>query len=465
MQPLWTAAPDRTKPVIVTLADGINQSVESIEIKDSQCTAVVNMDSFLYPTLQVREGSTLFSQFTGYINRIFRFLGVWYCGNGKGLYKQSGSSWVAVYEHADSNNDRLWDAAMFFDGSRLYFLNGSLQLLEYDGTTLKTLASAPANSTFMTTHANRFYLANRNDNLLSYSGLRLADDWTSTNKYTGTGKITVETADGEKPTGMIAFANHVILFKKYTLHELFGEDTTNFQMQNPYNVGCVSDRSIVQTNEGLLFFLASDGYYVYSGGAAPTKISDPIQKYIKQLNQSNARHCVAGTDGRFLYLSLVTGSSTLPNVTLKYDLQRHSWWVESYVATSFYLDGQTLYYGTADGKINKIGNDTDAGVPITWSIETKPFSESDETVHKAIHRLFLVVDIEPGSTLSVSYAGGTEGNDWVQVKNEMNGTGRIQCIKIPVIVRTPETWYRLKINGTGRVKIHRIIRELSRRGS
>lgn len=464
MQP-WTASPERTKPVIVTLADGINQSVESIEIKDSKCTSVLNMDSFLYPTLQVREGSTLFSQHTGYINRIFKFLNVWYCGNAKGLYKQSGASWVAVYEYGDTNNNRLWDAAMFFDGSKLFFIDGSLQLRQYDGTTLTTLGSAPANSAFMTTHANRFYLANKNDNLLSYSGLRLADDWSSVNKYTGTGKITIETPDGEKPTGLVSFSNHVILFKKYTLHELFGEDSTNFEMQNPYNVGCISDRSIIQTTEGLLFFLASDGFYIYMGGATPTKISDPVRNYISQINLANAQHCVAGTDGRFVYLSLVTGSDVLPSVTLKYDLQRKSWWVESYVATSFYLDGQTLYYGTADGRIMKVGGANDAGVPITWSIETKPFSESDETVRKAVHRIWCVADIEVGSTLNISYAGGTEGGTWNQVYTTNNGTGQIQSIKIPVIVRTPETWYRLKINGTGRVKIHRIIRELSKRGS
>ena len=463
MQP-WVASPDRTKPVIVTLADGINQSVESIEIKDSQCTSVVNMDSFLYPTLQVREGSTLFSQHTGYINRIFKFLNVWYCGNARGLYKQSGSSWVAVYEYTDTNNDRLWDASMFFDGSKLFFIDGSLQLRQYDGTTLTTLGSAPANSAFMTTHANRFYLANRNDNQLSFSGLRDAADWSSVNKYTGTGKFPMETPDGELPVGLTNFNNHVILFKKYTMHKLFGEDSTNFNMTTPFGVGCISDRSIVPTRESL-FWLAADGFYDYMGGSAPTKISDPIKHYINSINLASAQHCVSGTDGRFVYLSLVTGSSVLPNVTLKYDLQRQSWWVESYVATSFHLDGQTLYYGTADGKIMKAGGATDAGVPIAWSLETKPFSENDETIRKVIHRLSIVADIEVGSMLNVSYSGGTEGGAWNQVYTTSNGTGQIQSIKIPVIVRTPETWFRLKINGTGKVKIHRMIRELSRRGS
>jgi hypothetical protein len=46
MEP-WVSSPTKIKPVIVTLAEGINQSVESIEIKDSQATSAVNVDSFL----------------------------------------------------------------------------------------------------------------------------------------------------------------------------------------------------------------------------------------------------------------------------------------------------------------------------------------------------------------------------------------------------------------------------------
>lgn len=462
MQP-WISAPKRNKPVIVTLTDGLNQSVESIEIGDGQTTSSLNVDSFLYPTLQVRDGYALHSTHTGYINRLFRFLGIWYCGNGKGLYRFTGSSWVAVYEYGDTNNDRLWDAAMFFDGSKCYFIDGSLQLRQWDGTTLTTLGSAPAGSSFLTTHANRFYLANRNDNLLSYSGLRLPDDWTSTNKFTGSGKITVESSDGQLPTGLTAYSDHVILFKKNAMYELYGEDSTNFEMKGPVDVGCVSDRTILSTKYGL-FFLGIDGFYQYLGGSFPQKISENIKNYISNLNLSYAHHCCAGFDGRFVYLSLVTGASTTPNVTLKYDVQNKSWWPLSFVASAYFLDDQSLYIGTVDGKILMVGGSLDNGLSINWFIETKPFSDGDETVFKTINRIFLVADIEPGSTINVYHGTETEGDNWTQVRTETNNTGRIRSISIPIIVRTPEVWYRLKISGVGKAKIHRIIREVSRRG-
>lgn len=461
----WTHSPSKTKQAVLTLADGLNQSVESIEIKDSQTASVLNMDSSFYPTVQTREGFSLFSSHTGYINRLFKFLGVWYCANSRGLYKQSGSSWVAVYEHGSADPNRLWDAAMFFDGSKLYFIDGSLQLRQYDGSTLTTLSAARPGSAFIATYANRFFMAGPNDNLLWYSGLRDAADWSSTNKYTGTGKITVETQDGEKPTGLTGFNNHVILFKRYSMHKLFGEDSTNFSMTQPFGVGCIADRTIVPTRESL-FWLGPDGFYDYMGGSAPVKISDPIKPYIESINLAYAQHCVAGTDGRFVYLSLVTGAATTPNVTLKYDLVNRSWWVESYVATAYYLDdGKTFYFATVDGRIMRMDGVMDNGATVNWHIETKPFSEGDETVRKAINRLFVIADIEPGSTLNIDYAGGTEGGEWVNTHSQTNGSGVIQSIRIPVVVRTPETWYRLKLHGTGKVKIHRIIRDVSRRGS
>lgn len=460
---LWTASPDKTKPVTLTLADGINQAAEPIEIGDGQSVAALNMDSALYPTLQTRDGFIQIWQHTGYINRIFKFLGLYYCGNERGLYRLSGT-WQPVYEYGDPNNDRLWDVAMFFDGSKLYFLDGNLQLQQWDGTTLTTLTSAPANSAFLTTYANRFYLANKSDNLLSYSGLRDAADWTSTNKYTGTGRITVETADGEKPSGLMAYNNHVILFKRYSMHKLFGEDSTNFNMTQPYGVGCISDRSIVPTRDSL-YWLGPDGFYDYQGGAAPIKISEPIKNYIASINQAYARHCCSGTDGRFVYLSLVTGSAQIPNVTLKYDIQGRRWWPCDFVATAYYLDGQTLYMGTADGRILQAGGVTDNGAAINWSIEMKPFSDGAETARSVLHKLWVVADIEVGSTMNIAYNGGTEGGTWNLARTIGGISGTIQSVKIPVVVRTPETWFRLKLYGTGRVKIHRIIREVSRRNA
>ncbi|KGE20060.1 hypothetical protein [Paenibacillus wynnii] len=458
----WTASPDKTKPVTITLADGLNQAAEPIEIGEGQAVSVINLDSALYPTLQTREGFTLLSQHTGYINRLCRFKGEWYCGNQRGLYRLTGVVWAAVYDYGNDDNNRLWDVSMFFDGSKLYFIDGSLQLHQWDGATLTALGSAPAGSAFLTTHANRFYLANRNDNLLSFSGLRDAADWTSTDKYTGTGKITVETADGELPTGLTSFSDHVILFKRYTLHELFGEDSTNFTMTAPYPVGCISDRSVVQ-NRTALYWLGPDGVYEYQGGSSPVRISEPIKDYIESINQANARHCCFGTDGRFLYISLVTGGSQLPNVTLKYDIQGRRWWPCSFVATSYYLDGQTLYMGTADGRILQAGGTTDAGVAINWSIDLKPWSDGAETGRAALHKLTVIAELSSGAVLNIAYAPGLAGGSFTTVRTLVNSDGATQSYRIPVVVHTPETWFRPRIWGSGQVKIHRIIREVTRR--
>jgi hypothetical protein len=135
------------------------------------------------------------------------------------------------------------------------------------------------------------------------------------------------------------------------------------------------------------------------------------------------------------------------------------------VATSYYLDGQTLYIGTSGGQVLQMGGTTDNGAAINWYIDYKPLSEGDETVRKTINRLWVVADIEPGSTLNVAYAAGTEGGTWNVVSSTSNGTGAIQSIRIPVIVRTPEIWYRPRLYGTGKVKVYRLIREISGRNA
>lgn len=457
----WTSIPQKLKPITYTLSEGINQAVESLELSEGQAVSVVNLDSFESPTLSVRDGFTLYGEAEGYINRLFMFKGVLYYGNGKGLYKRNGNAWDAVYEYTNTNNNRLWDAAQFFDGSKLYFVNDDLQLQEYDGSTLNALTDAPAGSAFLTTHANRFYLANRNDNNLSYSALRDASDWSDVDEYVGSGTIVVESEDGELPTGLTNFADHVILFKRYTMHELFGEDSTNFTMANPYPYGCISDRSIVVTKYGL-FFLGPDGVYLYQGGNAPQKISDPVKKYIEYINMEHSRHCVAGSDGRFLYVSLVTGTSTLPNVTLKYDMEYRTWWVENYVATAYFLDGQTFYVAIGSNIYTKGGND-DNGNPIEWEWVSKPFTEGDEISKKSLHKLWLVADIEESSSVNVYYSADSEGDNWILAKS-IQPTGRLQNIRIPLIVKTPSEWFRIKISGQGKAKFHRLVREVARRG-
>jgi hypothetical protein len=47
MEP-WVSSPNKSKPTIVILADGIYQSVVTIDIWDIQTTTAVNVDSFLY---------------------------------------------------------------------------------------------------------------------------------------------------------------------------------------------------------------------------------------------------------------------------------------------------------------------------------------------------------------------------------------------------------------------------------
>jgi hypothetical protein len=450
----WTSSKRNVKLKTYTLADGINQGIESIEIGDGQLTSAVNVDSFLYPTLSVRDGFTQHSAKGSYINHLTKFNGALVLANSQGIYKYSGGSWQTIYEFGSADNTRFWDSVVFMD--KLYFLAKDLQLREYDGTTVNTMSAAPTGTNKLTSHANRLYIVK--DNTLYYSALRKPSDWSTVDDA---GQIVVETSDGEKMSALVSYADHVMVFKKYTYHELFGTGPKNYTMREGAKIGAVSNRAIVEVN-GVLYWLGTDGVYAYLGGAAPDLISKDIDPVIRSINPSYYDHCVMGTDGRFLYLTLVTDGNTMPNVTWKYDTQRRSWWKESYVATAFYLDGQTFYFGTVDGKLYKKGGVNDNGIAISWEAITKPYIDGDEITKKVMHRLYVVADIDAGSTLEAYYSPDAEGENWIKA-GSITPTGTLQNARIPII-GVPSEWIRIKLKGTGRAKIHRLVREMSRRG-
>jgi len=467
----WPSKPDRVVEQVSTLAGGINQMVDPIELLENQPAVAANMDSLLSPTLAVRDGYTKFSNafdasnLVLYKNKYYRF-------NSFGFVDIAGGTY---YYSVSGPTNLQWSYSKFYDGSVLYFVPGSGgtpgKLQSFNGTTVTEVTAAPAAQSFVASHSNRLFLAGVVNNLLHYSGLRDANDWSSTDPYTGSGSIAVETEDGETPRAIVGFAGSLILFKRYTMHKLFGDDSTNFTMTNPYAIGCVSAGSIVK-HDGMLYWLASDGIYAYDGGTVPTKISQAIDPIIKRINGSNSMTCSAGTDGRFLYFSFTVDGETFPSLCYKFDLQTGTWWPVSFVPRCYLRNDKSLLFylppssGIEQG-VMTMGGPTDGGRVIPWEVQTRPMSTRAETRKKALHRMYAVIDLDPASTLDVSYATGAEGNVWTPVYTTTNGTGQAQSIRIPVIQRpiAPFDFYRVRIMGTGQARIHRLITEMTRRGN
>lgn len=473
----WPSRPDKVTEVVQSLAGGMDDSVSPIELLPEQLEYVSNMDSELFPTLQTRRGcSEYFILSTPHSFNIVMYKNRFYLMGPNGLVPIEGGSFVYSIPEYDTQR---WSYSRFYDGEFLYFLASSPgpgKLQKFNGVSNMDVSDAPPDQSFVASHSNRLFLAGTKNNLISYSGLRNADDWTSaTDLYTGPGQIAVETEDGEKPTGMVAFGGSLIIFKRFTMHKLFGDDATNFSLIQAFAIGCLSADTIV-VNDGLLYWLASDGIYMYDGGSVPVKISQPIEPYIKRVNSEIAKTCCMGCDGRFLYVSLALDSFKWPNFCFKYDIRTRTWWRSSLLPRSYYkYEKKLMAYlpqtaSPGSGVMVLNGETyTDKGDQIFWEARTKPFSAQTENRKKVVNRIYAVVDIEPSATINIEYAAGSEiagANVYQPVYNSTNGSGVAQTIKIPVIMRpSPNEYYRVRFTGTGKVKIHRLIIELTRRGN
>jgi len=119
------------------------------------------------------------------------------------------------------------------------------------------------------------------------------------------------------------------------------------------------------------------------------------------------------------------------------------------------LMNHELYIGDDQGRVLKLGGTTDGGNPISWHVITKPFNNASLAQKMRWYKLWIVADVPAGSTLQVFLSRSVEGEDWTEITPFMQGSRII----IPVSNFANENYLRVKIAGTGPVKIREITRQ------
>lgn len=458
----WVPTPDRYQDV--RLCDGLNQGLNPLDIGPGQSTSILNFVPYEYPTLTVRKGYTqVGNTHSGhYITHLRKFSDTLVQGTKYGVYKLNGSGgWDNIINNG-SAAERYWEC-LEYDGT-LYMADGLSKVQKYK-TSLSTVSDTPANTRHITLHANRMFLiADDEPNVLRWSKYENPDVFTTflgDNSDPGFQPINTNVAD--PITGIVTYRNRVVIFKKHSFHELFGERGYDFAIQDvSTHVGCVAWRTICEVN-GILYFLSANGVCAYSGGNTPRKpISDPVKHYFNSINWSQINQCVSGTDGRRLFLTLVTGSSTEPNVTIMYDPEKgpdNGWFVMDYNATAFLDDEDNWYTGTTSGIVYKMDDgDTNSGNAINYEVIAKPIVLGNWHKKHETNRIRVLADIPAGATMNVYYSKSTHGDDWTLIKQIEQATD-VTNTRIDLIGERSE-WFRIKINGTGRPKIYSIAYEV-----
>lgn len=473
----WVSDSGKSKARDLTLSRGLLQSAAGVDFPEGFLTKANNVDSRYAPAIQVRNGFS-YDLGSGVVKAYAVFNSLLYAATQQGIYslgtaredtgeilftsltsvQTHASSTIARYQFANFNNQLIFSR----DNSPID--NG---LFSYKNGVITQLTNCPITPRLLELHANRFFVAGTNQpdtySNLYYSNLRDPAGWSDTDLYVGGGVIRVDTSDDTRITALVSFGGQLLIFKDQSMHILYGEDATNFSLSKLFDIGCVSDSTVVKTADAL-YWLAADGFYRYQAGGIPQRISDPVKDLLGAPDRGWDLYSAAGWDGRFIYVSPATLSTT-KTYTAVYDTVTGAWWSYNWANTAYMKIGPTLIAGTTSGRTIKLGGASDLSTAISWEAVSAPLRDGDETVRRTINRVRIIADIDPGSTMTVAYAQGAEGENWQTLRTFTNQSGVPESIDIPMIVQVPGTWYRLRFTGTGPARIHRINIELTRRGN
>lgn len=196
--------------------------------------------------------------------------------------------------------------------------------------------------------------------------------------------IDINPDDGSDVTGFSQASTLTLVFKSKSMYRL-NAITTTVDTDNIFNIGAVSQESIVNCLGTTYFFSGQD--IRRTQGDFPEQISRlGVQDYIDAIPQSSWANVCAGTDGFNVYFSI--GNITLntnqdtqvsySNVVLKFSTRDGSWSVHAqgqqhrFYAQFTTSAGRTMIEADTSGNIQTMNSGTtDNSTAINYNLETQ----------------------------------------------------------------------------------------------
>lgn len=238
-------------------------------------------------------------------------------------------------------------------------------------------------------------------------------------------------------TGIVSYRTAVVAFKRNYIHHIYGDSPLNFSIPKQTLSGAVDGKSIAEVG-GVLYYMAADGFYEYSGGE-PEKISYPIRKVYKT--------CKSGTDGQRYYAcaSDDKGNSELLVYTPEYNL----WHKEDDTAFVDFVRHEEFLYGVTRSEMFRFGAE-DSDEVISWCVVSKKFT-LDDFDFKGANAIYIRLEAEDETQVKVYHAAD---DDDFELWGEISGKG-FMVHKIPVRFEKCDS-FRIMLEGTGKATVHDI---------
>ena len=145
--------------------------------------------------------------------------------------------------------------------------------------------------------------------------------------------VRFDASDGYPITGLGVTGPYVLVFKENKIWAIHNLDTgENRKIAN--RIGCVAQRSIVETAIGTFFLTADQGVYL-TDGSKLQEMSYKVRPTILAINPAQRENAAGAYINNHYYLSFASGNSSTPNRTLDYDTQLKSWWLHDLAANQW----------------------------------------------------------------------------------------------------------------------------------
>ena len=267
--------------------------------------------------------------------------------------------------------------------------------------------------------------------------------------------------------GIASCGNYLYCFKKNIIYVIFGDNPQNFSLGKKITPGCIDGRSICTLNNHL-FYLGSDGFYIYS--------SSVPAHFDNKLGEKKYKSAVSAAYGSKIYISAVDEDNVCE--LLVYDTEKEVFVIEDDLPVVDFCEYRGKLYAATKHDLYKFD---DGDEEIEYSITSKLFTDATSYLRSVVSLNF-ILEFEPGSDASIyiSY----DGLPWKMCGYLLNGKlyhtnddfnpqkiaeiyesekahvpDRIYSQRVPVRFRASNT-YQYKIVCHGKVVIQSIERNV-----
>ncbi len=305
---------------------------------------------------------------------------------GNTFYKLVGSTWTSVGTFATANLRRSYTQFK----EVLLGVDGTNDMMKYDGTTLSTVAAAPKGKA-MASHRNRVWILK--DKVLHYSANGDETDWTTPSNA---GSVPVPISKGQGNSALISLWDRLIVFGNEQVFQLSGTGPSDFVMTpiNMTNGHTLSPQGVLAAGNDVYY---ADGKGVHAlsvtenqallGDVSYNYVSGSVESEWQKISATNQPNAFALHDKRnnlalFLYsINSTNNDSALVADYYHLDSRGQPTWtqytnmpfacgieVESLTGATDLLFGD--YSGTVYKQLLTSGKDDTANIPVAIQYTT-----------------------------------------------------------------------------------------------